>query len=218
MIDVVFLAHNRLEFTKASFVALMENTDWSDARLIVYDDGSTDGTAEWLIDQVPVIQTQFGSPVSTMNHYLASGPSKLWAKVDSDTMVPPGWLNECLSVMNASPELELLGIEAMRPLGGGPRGYNQAPFIGGIGLFRASAWKTRVFAMEPNGRFGFTAWQDMYSVCCGWIDPALPVFLLDKMPTEPWASLSAEYVKRGWQRAWPKYTADQAELWGWWRP
>ena len=48
-VDVLFLAYNRLAFTQESFKALLENTDWQYVqRLSVYDDGSVDGTREWL--------------------------------------------------------------------------------------------------------------------------------------------------------------------------
>ena len=37
------------------------------------------------------------------------------------------------------------------------------------------------------------------------------------MPLEPWISCTAEYVRRGWQREWPKYD-PQCTLWKWYRP
>ena len=33
----------------------------------------------------------------------------------------------------------------------------------------------------------------------------LKVFLLDRLPGEPWASLSRKYIAKGWQRAWSGY-------------
>ena len=90
-------------------------------------------------------------------------------------------------------------------------------FIGGIGLFRTSAWDTRP-KMEADGRFGFTAWQDKNCLNTGWIDPALPVFLLDKMPMDPWRSISLEYVRNKWQRPWPTYPDGEHDLWSWWMP
>ena len=48
-VSLLFPAFNRLEFTKQSWAALMANTDWSlVSEFHVYDDGSTDGTREWL--------------------------------------------------------------------------------------------------------------------------------------------------------------------------
>jgi hypothetical protein len=118
--------------------------------------------------------------------------------------------------MSINANLDLLGIEAFRPVvpGRTQRGYSPAEHIGGIGLMR-----TRCFATlpRPRGRYGFTAWQQLTrKVTTGWLDPALPVFLLDRLPREPWRSLSKQYVAKGWQRDWGPYSEDQRAMWEWW--
>lgn len=224
MIDIVFLGHNRRSFTKAAVEALRRNTDWSQvSRVLVYDDDSKDGTADYLKGvRWPVAAEfrgdTFGGPVAVMNHYLTHGCSPIWAKIDNDTMVPPGWLTECLAVMDKHPELDLLGIEAFYPVKSAPaeRSYETAEHIGGIGLLRSKAFKTLPRPNGRGGRFGFTAWQLMSDwVTAGWINPALPVFLLDRMPMDPWVSLSLRYEKNGWQRPWDKYDESKANLWEW---
>lgn len=222
MIDILFLAYNRLEFTKACIEALIANTDWSLVeRIVIYDDGSTDGTWEFLnAATFPVAkvfrETRFGSPVAIMNDYLGRPGSEIFCKLDNDVIVPPGWLNDCMAVMDRG-EVDLLGIEAFRNVVPCPaeRIADPAAFIGGIGLMRRSAFAS---LPVPAGRFGFTEWQERNTdVRKAWLDPALPVCLLNLLPFEPWASLSAEYVKRGWQRPWPDpYRPDQADLWEWW--
>ena len=225
MIDLLYLAHNRLEFTKASLSALIANTNWRMAdRLIIYDDASEDGTREYLMyvttpRQAVLRRGTYGSPVSVMNDYLCGlspHDTVMFAKIDSDTVVPPGWLDECLRVMAVHPELHFLGIESFNPVQSGraKRSYTEARYIGGIGLMRA---ETFVTLPRPNGRFGFTAWQEREaSLKKGWIAHSLPVFLLDRLPREPWAGLSKEYVKRGWQREWPPYEESDKPLWSWW--
>lgn len=222
MIDILYLAHNRLEFTRASLSALITNTDWSMvSRLLIYDDGSTDGTVEYL-DSVKYplepdfMLGKFGGPVAIMNDYLSGRqPAEIFAKIDNDTMVPPCWLSECMNVMNAHPELGLLGIEVFDPVVAGQtaRSYRQAQHIGGIGLMRRKCFKT---LPRPNGRFGFTEWQRRSSAIKGWLNPALPVFLLDRLPHDQFRKLSAEYIRLGWQRPWPAYGDDRTELWEWW--
>jgi len=226
-VDLLFLAHNRLEFTRESLAALAAGTDWDRVALHLYDDLSTDGAGDVLKDAAKsmggeLTRRKFGSPVAAMNDLLLRHTTREFvAKVDNDTVVPPGWLDECLGVMDRHPELDLLGIEAFTPPGDGPRTYRPGPHIGGIGLFRRRAFRTR-----PNvdGRFfGFTAWQQK-NARCGWIAPALPVFLLDRMPTEPWRSLTERYIGKGWQRRWnpsvrPDYDAQRdAWMWKWWTP
>ena len=51
MIDVLFVSKNRLAYVQQTFPALLANTDWSlVSGLYIADDGSTDGTREFLID------------------------------------------------------------------------------------------------------------------------------------------------------------------------
>lgn len=89
--------------------------------------------------------------------------------------------------------------------------------IGGIGLMRGRAFEGQRMP-KPNGRFGFTIWQKHHpAVVKAWLRPSLPVFLLDRMPMEPWRSLSVEYVANGWQRQWDAYTEADRPLWNWWK-
>lgn len=225
MIDILYLTRNRLGFTKASLAALIRNTAWRDVeRLLLYDDQSEDETRDYLRSIAYPAKAEFrfgafGSPVAVMNHYLtgidATEP-RLFAKIDNDTMVPPGWLPDCLQVIHTHAPLTLLGIEAMNPVrpAGIPRDYTPAEFIGGIGLMRAERFIT---LPRPSGRFGFTAWQaNTKGVTAGWINPALPVFLLDRIPREPWLTLSREYTAKGWQRPWPPYGEESKPMWDWW--
>lgn len=231
MIDILFLTHNRLEFTKTCLANLIANTNWKDVgRLLVYDDDSKDGTREYLQSVAYPVSTEFrfggyGSPVTVMNTYLRRDPVRLFAKIDSDTMVPPMWLESCLHIMDMHPRLDLLGIEAFRPVAPGfiqERSFDGADFIGGIGLMRSRAFGQSM--PQPDGRFGFTSWQERNTeVEKAWLNPALPVFLLDWLPREPWRSLTKEYVTRGWARDWSgifpaqcPYPEERKDLWSWW--
>ena len=46
-ISVVILSHNKLEYTRRCLTSLLQ-TDYSDWELVVIDNGSTDGSPEWL--------------------------------------------------------------------------------------------------------------------------------------------------------------------------
>lgn len=132
-IDILFLAKNRLEFTRESLAALKANTNWSLVRrLELWDDGSADETLNFLLafrheTEIAGVRIEViygggaGSPAELMNRYVrmtdpAIDPDEhcaadVFAKIDNDTIVPPGWLDKCVAVMEAHPDLDLLGIE-----------------------------------------------------------------------------------------------------------
>jgi glycosyltransferase involved in cell wall biosynthesis len=236
-LDVLYLAWNRLEFTKRSWAALLENTDWDlVTALYVYDDGSEDGTAFWLSEQmrhVPVLANfietpALRSPVRTMNEYLDQTVADYFAKVDNDIVMPPHWLRVMLDAMaqGVSAGLELLGVEqgmsGKLPLEEDPlldslhpRSYEPARHVGGVGLFKTSAFLTRP-RVRPNGRFGFTEWQHEHQPVCGWLSPDILMTDLSRLPVKPYRALSEEYVKKNWQRDWPKSDSLRSFYWDWW--
>jgi hypothetical protein len=252
-LDILFLAKNRQEFTRESLAALGANTNWELVRkYYIWDDGSVDGTQAVIRAEglgYPT-STSYGSPAAAMSAFVAMpDPPDAFAKIDNDVIVPPGWLDACVAVMEAHPELDLLGIEppASRTphYEGGPRSkcpeldveqkyrpgmspaetpryqdYAPCDSIGGIGLMRTKAFLENE-PLKPHSTYGgFTEFQLQHPrITKGWIVPPLKVFLLDRMPTEPWMSLGREYERKGWQRAWSKYPmAARDELWGWWKP
>jgi GT2 family glycosyltransferase len=225
-VDLLYLACNRLEFTQETFTTLLTTTDWRFVHeLFVYDDGSRDGTREWLerhVGQAPVpsrlVHTRFGSPVAAMVHFIERASAPILAKTDNDAMLPPGWLRQSLEVLDRHPELALLGIEAMYPHRDDvelTRTYTPAEFISGLGLYRRAAFAQS--RPTPYAKwFGFEEWQigQGAGLIRGWITPALPVFLLDRFPLAPWTQYTEMYIRRGWQRSWPKYDPTST-LWQW---
>jgi GT2 family glycosyltransferase len=225
-VDIMFPACNRLEFTRETFGALLANTDWTLVNeLHVYDDGSVDGTRQWLAERmadVPcrsrLVDTRWGSPVMAMCQFIESATAPMLAKVDNDAMMPPGWLHDSLEVFGRHPHLDFLGIEALYPVDaqpGIPRSFTPSPWISGLGLYRRHAFHaSRPAAFQKY--YGLEEWQQAQGtgLVKGWITPALPVFLLDRCPFEPWISLTERYIARGWMRPWFKHDPECA-LWTW---
>lgn len=273
MIDVLYVSSNRLEFTRQSFEALLANTDWDQVKsLYVADDGSTDGTAEYLFEaattRVPshvrgiFNSGRFGGPVAAMNWYLDEAPHGIclrcvgtgrilvtevgeipageyvceecdgsgltsvdvFAKIDNDFVVCPGWLPEMLRQLELHPSVDILGTE---PFLGDPampgtvhRDVEIARHIGGKGLIRLRSFShCRPQPGGYNGYQGFTQWQEKHdTIVKAWISPDLPCFGLDQIRPEhgPWRALAEEYEAKGWQRLWPVYGND--EHYAWWEP
>ncbi|HUN41655.1 MAG TPA: glycosyltransferase [Acetobacteraceae bacterium] len=225
VVDLLFLTRNRLAFTMEAFSALVANTDWALVRtLYLWDDGSTDGTLEWMREQqhrVPaqteLVTTRLGSPVTAMVEWIRRARAPILAKIDNDTMVPMGWLRESLAVMDRHPELHFLGIEALYPAieGSVERSYAPADWISGLGLYRRRAFE-RSLPTVYDKYFGLEEWQARQgpALVRGWMNPALPLFLLDRMPFDPWLSLSEHYITTGDQRPWQRYEPT-CTLWNW---
>jgi hypothetical protein len=239
MIDIFFLSYGRSEFTKASWAALQENTDWSRIRdLYVYTDGFEMDFPLLPVRKEPVIcPDRCGGPVAITNRYLddtGANPVEMFAKIDNDLILCPGWLEECCQVMDRHREVDLLGVEPTPfynareqvnwffrfqglHLNGSERRAEKCRHIGGIGLFRRRAFEGRD-RMAADMRLGFTRWQTTHpEVVKAWVWPPLPVFLLDHLPFEPWRSLNLEYEAVGQQRRqWGEYPAQCRMLWEWW--
>lgn len=230
MIDILYTAWNRREFVGESLMWLRENTALDLVRrLYVIDDGSSDGTRELLDELLPafdcdvILRAEQGiGPVRAIMRYLADDPLPVFAKIDSDCCVPPGWLEAMLDVLEQHPHVELLGMEAgMTRVAGrdgqpfdGVYGFTPDRNIGGIGLFRTSAFTSRQ-PMRPDGRNGFSEFQHSTNVVRGWITPDLACPLLNRLPFEPWRSLSQEYVAMGWQRPCGLYGEWMEWSWEW---
>ncbi len=224
MVEILYPAWNRLAFTRTSFQLLIANTDWALVdRLVVYDDGSTDGTLHYLRDaitRVPGIAelrvTSLRSPVAIMLDYIERTDAEIVAKIDNDIAVPPGWLQPALEVLELNPQLDLLGLAAgwtgNPATNGASYGFQAASHIGGVGVMRTSAFR-RFKGLEANGRFGFTEWQHETAVKSGWITPDINAVQLDLIADEPWADLARRYVVRGWSRKWPPYDKASSSWW-----
>lgn len=256
MIDILYLAKGREEFTEVSLKALAENTNWASvSSFSIFTDGNP---LPWTVPNQIHAGTEclcrtgaLGGPVAIMNDYLKYALFRnhpLFFKIDNDVIVPPGWLEAALAVMEAHPELEFLGLEPPASRTANPatgkRGsvpedgayyactdyafetcthklpcYAPCDSIGGVGLMRRSAFANRspMIPSGPRGVGGFTQWQIENKVRAGWIVPPLKFFLLDRLPFEPWLSLSKRYIAEGQQRPWTNYDPRDADkLWAWW--
>ena len=81
--------YNRLAYTKEAVKSLLGTCE-----LIVIDNGSTDGTIEWLKQQpLRCVFNQTNRGVAgAMNQFIELTDGEEWiSKVDNDTIVEPGW-------------------------------------------------------------------------------------------------------------------------------
>lgn len=216
---------NRVEFTRTVLENLIATTPAAHVNeMLMIDAGSEDGTAEYLKtaeEKLTAFNAKFFTNperhvVSTMKMAARMASCEWIAKIDSDTIVPPGWLEACIGIVERHPEVWALGIEpATNPGPIPPEGhrYARTRYVGGIGLFRKQAWEQIV-----PGSHCYAGWpehQTQMPWVKGWVHPPIKVFLLDRLPFEPFKGLKLSYVKRGWQRISSPYPERAADQWAW---
>lgn len=113
--SVVVVSFNTLAFTRLCVASILANTEYPNYELILVDNGSDDGSAEDLAQlaarypHLRLIRNPdnrgFG-PANNQGLTIAQG--EILVLLNSDTMVPPGWLSR-LAHHLADPRLGLIG-------------------------------------------------------------------------------------------------------------
>lgn len=110
--SIMLVTYNRLDLTKRMLDSLIKNTD-SPYRLIIVDNGSTDGTVEWLKDFSLNKTFPIYLHFNNKNLGIACGRNRAmkiadqfndpWlSTVDNDIEFVPNWLSKCLDVLKAN--------------------------------------------------------------------------------------------------------------------
>ena len=108
--SIVIPVWNGIADTAACLQSLSRHTP-QDHEIIVVDNGSTDGTAEWLQTQpVRVIrnETNLGFP-RACNQGMEAARGKQVCLLNNDTLATPGWLSRMLDCMYSAPDIGLVG-------------------------------------------------------------------------------------------------------------
>lgn len=111
-VSIVIIAHNRLDVTKPCIESLIQTTQ--DYEFILVDNGSTDGTSEWVKNAIPhakVIKNSknLGVPIAR-NQGIRQTTTNYIILMDNDVTVQPGWLDDIMDpVINGN--ADAVGIE-----------------------------------------------------------------------------------------------------------
>jgi len=109
--SIVIVTHNQLEYTRQCLDSLRLLTD-EPYELIVVDNGSTDGTVEYLraLTGVRLIEnaTNRGFPAA-VNQGIAASTGNQVLLLNNDTILTTGWLGRLLRALHSDPAIGLAG-------------------------------------------------------------------------------------------------------------
>ena len=113
--------HNRVDLTRQCLAAVRQNTSDVSYDVVLVDDGSTDGTAEFLAGLEP----PFRSITNDGNlGFARSCNAGAWAAdgeyilfLNNDTVPLPGWLPPMIRCMEERPEVGIVGSKLLYPEG-----------------------------------------------------------------------------------------------------
>jgi glycosyltransferase involved in cell wall biosynthesis len=172
-IDVVFIAHNRLDYTKRALASVLaeENDDF---RVTIWDNGSSDGTAEYLrtqanhkrVKEAVFCRSNLGQ-VRAVNEIWGKSKADLVGKLDNDCILPQGWSTAFSKVHE---EVDILGAMACWPFFADDFDYQRAkgkiqrfgthqllrhPWTCGTGFLIKRQIFTEIGQVEGSGMTGF---------------------------------------------------------------
>lgn len=107
-VAIVILNWNGLEMMKRYFPSLVANTKDENAFIVVADNGSEDGSLEWLESEYPDIRTialdrNYGF-TGGYNRALQEIDADYYILLNSDIEVPEGWLEPLVNFMEENPD------------------------------------------------------------------------------------------------------------------
>jgi glycosyltransferase involved in cell wall biosynthesis len=164
---LLFTTFNRLEYTRLSLPRLLEDST-ERFELIIWDNGSTDGTADFLrgirdsrIRELVLRPTNEGQAVA-LNTVWSQTDAVLCGKVDNDCLMTPGWTRVLAAAHRDVPELGGVGcwhfmpedfdkvLAAHKIRRFGSHRLVVHPHIGGSGLLTKSADFRRFGPIDPR--------------------------------------------------------------------
>jgi GT2 family glycosyltransferase/tetratricopeptide (TPR) repeat protein/2-polyprenyl-3-methyl-5-hydroxy-6-metoxy-1,4-benzoquinol methylase len=109
--SIILLTHNELPYTQLCLESIRKHTHLP-YELVVVDNGSTDGTVEWLQRQSDVHlvcnPTNLGF-AKGVNQGLQAAEGTHLLLLNNDTVVTPGWLRRLLRCLHSGPDVGLVG-------------------------------------------------------------------------------------------------------------
>lgn len=110
-VDLVFITYNRLPYTKRALASVLADPN-ERFSLTIWDNGSTDGTTEFLRNEVSdprisniIFSKENIGQTAAVNQVWSNSKAELLGKVDNDCLVTPGWTRKLAQAHEDIPQL-----------------------------------------------------------------------------------------------------------------
>lgn len=115
-VSIIVLTMDNLAYNKLCLGSIFANTEYPNYEVVIVDNGSSDGTREWLDEVaraypgVRVIANADNVGFGPGNNQgLAVATGSIFLLLNNDTMVPKGWMSRLVLAMHRHPEVGLMG-------------------------------------------------------------------------------------------------------------
>jgi GT2 family glycosyltransferase len=117
LVSIVIVIHNGLPYTKLCLASLDNRTDWPRMEIVVVDNGSTDGSRQWLVDEAARRGEEFRvitfaenrGFAPAVNAGAAAARGEYLCFLNNDTVVTRGWLSALVRHLESDPSLGMVG-------------------------------------------------------------------------------------------------------------
>jgi GT2 family glycosyltransferase len=162
-ISFIISLYNRLDLTQTCLNSLEQTVDHPDWEVIIVDDGSTDGTREFLATlpsryRVLLNDTK-QSYAANNNKAAALAQGHFLCLLNNDVVLTPGWLEPMLAAFDRFPDAGVVGNVQRNPRTG--RYDHMGIVFSGKGTHRSFG---KHFPFRPFT--GYTQWKAVTAACC----------------------------------------------------
>ncbi len=114
--SIIIVTYNNLHLNQSCLESVFRDTDWPNFEVIVVDNASSDGTAEWLAEEEArrpnlrvILNKENLGFAAANNQGLRAARGEFLCLLNNDTVVARGWLSTMIGHLRAMPEAGMIG-------------------------------------------------------------------------------------------------------------